>query len=58
MTWDEAVAQHESMWKAKEAGVPRDCISVCTYDDRPSVPVDSKTPEVVLTRLEPIFAWF
>ena len=33
MTWDEAVAQHERMLLSKEIGVPRDCISVCTYDD-------------------------
>ena len=35
MTWDEAVNQHVSMWKAKEANVPRSMISVCTYDDSP-----------------------
>lgn len=33
MTWDEAVRQHIAMWEAKEANVPRDMISVCTYDD-------------------------
>lgn len=35
MTWDEAVNQHVSMWKAKEANVPRSMTSVCTYDDSP-----------------------
>ena len=35
MTWDEAVNQHISMWKAKEANVPRSMTSVCTYDDSP-----------------------
>ena len=33
MIWDEAVNQHVSMWKAKEANVPRSMTSVCTYDD-------------------------